>query len=125
VPADHQMRRQLAFTPGTQALDGRYRQAQPFSEPGSGLQGVGGNGVLRGNKAGNYRFVPAGAGVRAPCFTPISSLWEHPASAGRYFRQQLSPNLKRTAMFSNLVPTVVEAVWPDHIEIELRIEIQR
>jgi len=28
-------------------------------------------------------------------------------------------------MFSNLVPAVVEAVWPDHIEIELRIEIQR
>jgi hypothetical protein len=31
----------------------------------------------------------------------------------------------RSAMFSNLVPVVVDAVWPDHIEIELRIEIQR
>jgi hypothetical protein len=31
----------------------------------------------------------------------------------------------RFAMFSSLVPTVVDAVWPDHIEIELRIEIQR
>jgi len=28
-------------------------------------------------------------------------------------------------MLSNLVPIVVDAVWPDHIEIELRIEIDR
>ena len=28
-------------------------------------------------------------------------------------------------MLSNLLPAVAEAVWPDHIEIELRIEIQR
>jgi len=28
-------------------------------------------------------------------------------------------------MLSNLVPIVLEAVWPEHIEIELRIEIDR
>jgi len=28
-------------------------------------------------------------------------------------------------MISNLLPAIAEAVWPEHIEIELRIEIQR
>lgn len=37
-----------------------------------------------------------------------------------------SPSItRRTIMLSNLLPAVAEAVWPDHIEIELRIEIQR
>jgi len=72
----------------------------------------------RSDKAGNYRFVSAEVGVRALCFTSISSLWEHPASAGRDFGQRSSPNFMRSAMFSNLVPVVVDAVWPDHIEID-------
>jgi len=82
-------------------------------------------GVLQGDKAGIYRFVSTRADVRGHGFRPISSIWKHPASAGRKFGQQSSPNFMRFAMFSNLVPAVVEAVWPDHIEIELRIEIQR
>lgn len=31
----------------------------------------------------------------------------------------------RSEMFNNPLPVVVDALWPDHIEIELRIEIDR
>lgn len=88
-------------------------------------QGVGGQEVLQGNKAGNNRLVPAKAAVRANGFRHISFLWEHPARDGRHFGRQSSLTFTRSAMFSNFVPVVVDAVWPDRIEIELRIEIQR
>ncbi|MFH1661204.1 MAG: hypothetical protein ABIG35_18025 [Pseudomonadota bacterium] len=46
-----------------------------------------------------------------------------PAIVGRYSGQPPSLALKRYVMLSDLLPVVVDAVWPDHIEIELRIEI--